>query len=373
MTGKAPQLQKDEGLQPECLRSPKVELPIMCECSGCESRRTMILFRIMVVGGSLLQVFRSELVLSSGWTQLKRNLRKRFSSNDGKSCKVPLPIAIIEHLQRTINLAPAFASLFRATKRLTTIRLFRSAAWADVCYPRAYKRTILRLLDGLSRVGPLPSLVALELRECPFDSIQGDNGEVNKALASEVMRKFTRLELTSQETSFSFLVLKGFPSNRQETAIDLLDVLKSASHLKVLCLSTGNDKILRNFITSATQFEHLVQVEFGTLWTDASIFGPFIAKKLQQLEVLIIDKGYVNEPGSWIEIFEIWRRRRSEMLARRQPLKFVVLCIRRLFDGWRRVPGREIAVLIYQLCAHLYAHLPFAPVNTDVNPHADKK
>ena len=372
MTGKDPQLQKDEGLQPECLRSPKVELPIMCECSGCESRWTLLLVRIIVVGGSLLHVSRSELVLSSGWAQPKKILRKLLSSDDRKSREVPLPIAIIEHLQRTINFAPAFASLFRATKRLATIRLFRHAdGWEEnIFYPRAYTRTILRLLDGLSRVGPIPSLVTFELRDCPFAHIRGDN--VNKALASQVMRNFTRLELTSQQ--WDFPALEGIPSNGRETATDLLDVFKSASHLKGLCLSTGSDKILRNLITSATQFEHLVQVEFGTLWTDASIFGPFIAKKLPQLEVLIIDKGYVNEPGSWIDIFEIWRRRKSEMLARGQPLKLVVLCIWRLFDGRRRaVPEREIAVLIYQLCAHLYAHLPFAPVNADVNPHADKK
>ena len=80
-----------------------------------------------------------------------------------------------------------------------------------------------------------------------------------------------------------------------------------------------------NFFTPPTQFEHLVQVEFGILITDASIFGPFIAKKLHQLEVLVIARGHVNVTGSWTEIFELWRRRKSEMSVRGQPLKLAVL------------------------------------------------
>jgi len=57
MTGSdAPQLQRDEGLQLVCLQSPKVELPVMCECSSWESRQTMFLVTVIVVGGSLLGV-----------------------------------------------------------------------------------------------------------------------------------------------------------------------------------------------------------------------------------------------------------------------------------------------------------------------------
>ena len=302
--------------------------------------------------------------------------RKPFSSSDRKSREVALPIAIIEHLQPTIKFAPAFADLFRAAIRLTTIRLIRPpdfySYWLDGrCYPRAYARTILRLLDGLSRVRSIPSLATLELRDCPFAYMREDDGEINQALASQAMRKFTRLELAPLRLHFP--TWGGIPSQRRETAMDLLDIFKNASHLKVLRLSAGYDQFLRNFITSATQFEHLVQIEFGLLHTDAPVFGPFIAKNLPQLEVLIIVEGHVNEPGSWTDVFKVWRQRKSEMLAQGQPLKLVVLQLVRLFDGGRAVPVREIAGLTYQLCTTQYAHLLFALVNTDVNTHTAKK
>jgi len=155
--------------------------------------------------------------------------------------------------------------------------------------------------------------------------------------------------------------------------MDLLDVFKNASHLKGLRLSTGSDELLKKFITSATQFEHLVQIEFGRLFTDASIFGPFIAKKLPQLEVLVIVDGHINEPGSWTDIFTVWRQRKSEMLARGQPSKLVVLQLMDLFNGSSAVPVREIAELTYQLCAAQYVHLPLPLVSTDANTHAAKR
>jgi len=81
----------------------------------------------------------------------------------------------------------------------------------------------------------------------------------------------------------------------RDAVMDLFDVFKNASQLKVLRLSAGYDQFLTNVITSATQSEHLVQVEFGLLYTDASVFGPFIAKNLLQVEVLIIAEGCLLE------------------------------------------------------------------------------
>jgi hypothetical protein len=282
----------------------------------------------------------------------KSIFRKVFSSNR-KLGSQSLPIALIEYLQPTVKFAPAFANLLQATHRLTTIRLTRALRgdWVDpqlLDYPRVYVRMILRLFDGLSRAKSIPSLVALDLCECPFINIK-DGSRIDKAIASRAIAKITMLMVTSRELGHYMDVP---PYNRRGFKEDLLDVVKNAYHLEGLCLLTGHDKIFKDFINTPTQFEHLVQVQFRVLYTEASVFGPFIAKKLPQLEMLVIDEGHVNEPGSWMEVFEVWRRMKSGMVARGQPLKLVVFDLGRLFNGVAQaVPSLEIATITSQLCA----------------------
>jgi len=111
----------------------------------------------------------------------------------------------------------------------------------------------------------------------------------------------------------------------------------------------------------------LVQIEFGILHTGASVFGPFIANKLPQLEILIIGEGHISEPGSWTEVFEVWRRRKSAMVAREQPLKLVVFRLGRLFDGVDQdVPRLEQAKITYQLCPAQLAASLMLLLNTDI-------
>ena len=284
----------------------------------------------------------------------KKSIFRRLFSSDREFRSQSLPVTLIEYLQPTIKFVPAFARLLQATHRLTTIRLTlsRMGGWLDLLpldYPRVYARNILRLLEGLSRVKSIPSLVALELCECPFGNIK-DSGKVDKAIASQAIGKITRLRVTSQEIGLEFH--ENIPPHRRDFEVDLLDVFKNAHHLKGLRLLTGHDELFMDFINSPTQFEHLVQVEFDVLYTEASVFGPFIAKKLPQLEVLIIAEGHVNEPGSWTEVFEVWRRRKSGMVARGQPLKLVVFRLGRLFDGMTQaVLPSEIATITHQLRA----------------------
>jgi hypothetical protein len=80
--------------------------------------------------------------------------------------------------------------------------------------------------------------------------------------------------------------------------VDLLGVFKNASHLKGLCLLIGRDETFMNLINSTTQYDYSVQVELCALYTDASVVGPFIAKKPPQLEMLIIIEEQSNESGS---------------------------------------------------------------------------
>jgi hypothetical protein len=282
-------------------------------------------------------------------------------SGHHKSREVSLPVAVEESSPPTIRFALAIAYLLQATRVLTTIRIVRSLRFPlsyDIAYPTTYARAILRLLDGLSRVESVPSLVTLELCDCPFAHMSEASVRIDKTLASQAMKKIKRLKLTSLGMAYNIRT-SSWP--RRNPAVDLLDIFKNASHLEGLSLSTGRDEIYKNYITSATQFEHLIQVEFGLLFTDASTFGSFIAGKLKQLEVLIIAEGHVNEPGSWTKVFEVWMQRKSEMSARGQPLKLVVLRLVRLFDGSlmeRAVPLSKIAALTYQLCPPRYAFLP---------------
>ena len=258
-----------------------------------------------------------------------------------------LPVALIEYLQPTVKLSTAFADFLRVTHRLTTIRLtrVRKVFWLETLppdYPGIYSRVVLQLLDGLSRVKYIPSLITLELCHCPFVNTK-DSGRVDKAIASQAIGKITRLKVHTRGTD---------PGYRRGYREDLLDVFKDAYHLKGLCILTNHHQTFKDFINSPTQFEHLVQVQFGLLYTEASVFGPFIAKKLPQLEMLIIGEGHVREPGSWTEVFEVWRRKKSAMIARGQPLKLVVFRIGRLYDGVAQpVSALEIVTITDQLCA----------------------
>jgi hypothetical protein len=275
-------------------------------------------------------------------------------SSDRELGSQSLPIALIEYLRPTVKFAPAFANLLQATHRLTTIRITRALQgdWVDsllLDYPRVYVRVILELFDGLSRVKSIPPLVTLELCDCPFVNIK-DSGRVDKAIASRAIGKITRLKVTSPEQGLESY--ERFPPYRRGFKEDLLAVFQNAYHLKGLCLHTGHDKIFKDFINSPNQFEHLVQVQFCVLYTEASVFGPFIAKKLPQLEMLIIGEGHINEPGSWTEVFEVWRRMKAGMVARGQPLKLVVFRLGLLFDGVDQVvPLLERVTITYELCA----------------------
>jgi len=305
----------------------------------------------------------------------KSIFRRLFSSDRGFRSQ-SLPVALIEYLQPTVKFAPAFATLLQAIPRLTTIRLTRArrVGWLDLLpplYPKVYAQNIIRVLDGLSRVDSIPSLVTLELCQCPFDNIK-DSGRVDKAIASQAIGKITRLKVTTREAGLDFF--EDSRPHRRDFEEDLLDVFKNAYHLEGLCLYTGRDEIFMDFINAPTQFEHLVQIEFGILYTEASVFGPFIAKKLPQLEVLIIGEGHISEPGSWTEVFEVWRRRKSAMVARGQPLKLVVFRLGLLFDGVDQdVPLLELVTITYQLCAAQLAASFMAPFNTDTYPLTEEE
>jgi hypothetical protein len=282
---------------------------------------------------------------------------RKLVSNDREPRSQSLPIALIEYLQPAVKFAPAFANLLRATHRLTTIRLTGALKrdWVDSHlrdYPRVYVRTIIRLLDGLSRVKSIPSLVTLELCQCPFGSIK-DSGRFDRSIASRALGKITRLKVMSRDNGLESY--QRIPPYRLGYKKDLLDIFQNAHHLKGLCLLINHhDNIFKDFINSPYQFEHLVQVQVRILVTEASVFGHFIAKKLPQLEMLIIGVGYVNKPGRWTEVFEVWRQRKSWMVAQGQRLKLGVFQLGRLFDGVDRaqaVPVSEITTITSQLCA----------------------
>jgi hypothetical protein len=129
-------------------------------------------------------------------------------------------------------------------------------------YPTAYARTVLQLLDGLSRAESIPQLVTLELCHCPFDHMSEADLPIDKALCLQAMKKVKVLKVVPLGRSSAAYVV---PRQRRNTEVRLIEVFRDAPHLEDLYFSTDRDKLCKNFIISATQFQHLAQVEFGPL------------------------------------------------------------------------------------------------------------
>ena len=224
----------------------------------------------------------------------------------------------------------------------------------DIACPTTYVQTIPRLLVGLSKVSSIPSLVSLELCDCPFTHILEVGRSVDKTIASQAIGIFKRLKLTSMNMAYT--TDTDF-WRRRDTAVDLLDVFKT--------LPTSKASLYPLAVTRSSRvLSPLLDLD---IWLRQNsvycllIFGSFITETLQQPEVLIIAEGHISEPGSWTEVFEVWTKRKLEISARGQPLKLVVLRLIRLLDEKKQaVPLPEVATVTYELCPASYAYLPSA-------------